>query len=151
MMLSTGERITGYPSLDGFTAGNGEHGGGWGLELLRGIRSCLTCGRRSTSRQVQPRILVMEMTSLADAKARLSELVATVAGTWERVVITKNGRPVAVLMSVEDLEALVETLEVLSDPEAMSAIRASEQPDAEWTTGEEMAAIMAKRSDKGAA
>ena len=63
-----------------------------------------------------PRILVMETTSLADAKARLSELVATVAGTWERVVITKNGRPAAVLMAVEDLEALVETLEVLSDP-----------------------------------
>jgi antitoxin YefM len=93
----------------------------------------------------------MEMTSLADAKARLSELVATVAGTWERVVITKNGRPAAVLLSVEDLETLVETLEVLSDSEAMAAIRASEQPDAEWTTGEEMAAIMASRSGRGAA
>jgi antitoxin YefM len=106
---------------------------------------------RSTQSISLSRILVMEMTSLADAKARLSELVATVAGTWERVVITKNGRPVAVLMSVEDLEALVETLEVLSDPEAMTAIRASEQPDAEWTTGEEMASIMAKRSGRGAA
>jgi antitoxin YefM len=56
----------------------------------------------------------METTSLADAKARLSELVATVAGTWERVVITKNGPPAAVLMAVEDLGALVETLEILS-------------------------------------
>jgi prevent-host-death family protein len=93
----------------------------------------------------------MEMTSLADAKARLSELVTAVAGPWEGVVITRNGRPVAVLMSVEDLEALIETLEVLSDPEAMEAIRASEQPGAEWTTGEEMAAIMAKRSGRGAA
>jgi prevent-host-death family protein len=93
----------------------------------------------------------METTSLADAKARLSELVSMVAGTWERVVITKNGRPAAVLMSVEDLEALIETLEVLSDPEAMSAIRAAEHPDAEWTTGEEMAAIMAARAGKGAA
>jgi prevent-host-death family protein len=77
--------------------------------------------------------------------------VATVAGTWERVVITKNGRPAAVLMAVEDLETLVETLEVLSDPDAMSAIRAAEQPDAEWTTGEEMAAIMVKRFTKGVA
>jgi antitoxin YefM len=93
----------------------------------------------------------METTSLADAKTRLSELVATVAGTWERVVITKNGRPAAVLMAVEDFEALVETLAVLSDPDAMSAIRAAEQPDAEWTTGEEMAAIMARRFSKGAA
>ncbi len=93
----------------------------------------------------------MEMTSLADAKARLSELVTNVAGTWERVVITKNGRPAAVLMSVEDLETLIETLEVLSDPDAMTAIRASERSDAEWTTGEEMAAIMIKRSVKGVA
>ena len=92
----------------------------------------------------------METTSLADAKTRLSELVATVAGTWERVVITKNGRPAAVLMAVEDLEALVETLAVLSDSDAMSAIHAAEQPDAEWTTGEEMAAIMARRFSKGA-
>ncbi|MDQ1287645.1 MAG: antitoxin YefM [Actinomycetota bacterium] len=93
----------------------------------------------------------METTSLADAKARLSELIATVAGTWERVVITKNGRPAAVLMAVEDLEALIETLEVLSDSEAMAAIRGAEAPDAEWTMGEEMAAIMAKRSTKGVA
>lgn len=95
--------------------------------------------------------MVMETTSLADAKSRLSELVATVAGTWERVVITKNGRPVAVLMAVEDLEALVETLEVLSDPEAMAVIRDSETSDVEWTTGEEMAAIMSKRAGRGAA
>jgi prevent-host-death family protein len=93
----------------------------------------------------------MQTTSLADAKSRLSELVASVAGTWERVVITKNGRPAAVLMAVEDLEALIETLEVLSDPDAMAAIQSAERPDAEWTTGEEMAAIMARRSAKGAA
>lgn len=93
-------------------------------------------------------ILVMETTSLADAKARLSELVNAVSGTWERVVITKNGRPAVVLVAVEDLEALIETLEVLSDPEAMAAIRASERPGVEWTTGEEMAAVMAKRLGK---
>jgi antitoxin YefM len=95
--------------------------------------------------------VVIVTTSLADAKARLSELVATVAGTWERVVITKNGRPAAVVMAVEDLEALVATLEVLSDPEATAAIRAAGRPDAEWITGQEMAAIMAKRSATGAA
>jgi antitoxin YefM len=93
----------------------------------------------------------METTSLADAKTRLSELVATVAGTWERVVITKNGRPAAVLIAVEDLEALIETLEVMSDPEAMAAIRAAQRTDVVWTTGEEMAAIMTARSTKGAA
>jgi prevent-host-death family protein len=95
----------------------------------------------------------METTSLADAKNRLSELVAAVQGTWERVTITKNGRPAAVLIAPEDLESLVETLEILSDPEAMAAIRSSEAELAagELTTGEEMAAIMARRLGPGAA
>lgn len=88
---------------------------------------------------------------MADAKNRLSELVNAVQGTWERVTITKNGRPVAVLMAVEDLESLVETLEVLSDPDAMAAIAEDRAGTGELTTGREMAAILAKRSGRGAA
>ena len=72
------------------------------------------------------RIIAMETTSLADAKNRLSELVSAVEGTWERVTITKNGRPAAVLIAVDDLESLTETLAILSDPEAMSAIAEAE-------------------------
>jgi antitoxin YefM len=90
-------------------------------------------------------ILAMETTSLADAKNRLSELVNAVQGTWERVTITKNGRPAAVLIAPEDLETLVETLEILSDPEAMAAIREARTGKGEWTTGEEMAVIMISR------
>jgi antitoxin YefM len=95
--------------------------------------------------------MAMETTSLADAKNRLSELVSAVEGTWERVTITKNGKPVAVLIAVEDLESLTETLEILSDPEAMAAIAEVESGTAEMTTGQEMAAIMAKRLGRGAA
>jgi antitoxin YefM len=97
------------------------------------------------------RIMAMETTSLADAKNRLSELVSAVEGTWERVTITKNGRPAAVLIAVDDLESLTETLAVLSDPEAMSAIAEAESGTGELTTGQEMAAIMAKRLGRGAA
>ncbi len=96
-------------------------------------------------------ILAMETTSLADAKNRLSELVSAVSGTWERVTITKNGKPVAVLMAVEDLESLTETVEILSDPEAMAAIAEHRAGTGELTTGQEMAAIMAKRLGRGAA
>jgi antitoxin YefM len=64
----------------------------------------------------------METTSLADAKDRLNELVTAVKSTRERVMITRNGTPVAVLIAVDDLESLAETLEILSDPEAMIAI-----------------------------
>ena len=95
--------------------------------------------------------MAMETTSLADAKNRLSELVNAVEGTWERVTITKNGKPVAVLIAVDDLESLTETLEILSDPEAMSAIAEAESGAGEMTTGQEMAAIMAKRLGRGAA
>jgi antitoxin YefM len=62
-------------------------------------------------------------TSLADAKHRLSEIVQSAMTTHERVTITKNGRPAVVLISVEDLESLEETLAVMSDPELMQAIR----------------------------
>ena len=95
--------------------------------------------------------MAMETTSLADAKNRLSELVSAVEGTWERVTITKNGRPAAVLIADDDLESLTETLAILSVPEAMSAIAEAESGTGELTTGEEMAAIMAKRLGRGAA
>jgi antitoxin YefM len=60
---------------------------------------------------------------LADVRDRLSPLVSSVESTHERVVITKNGRPAAVLISYDDLESLQETLEILSDPELAREIR----------------------------
>jgi antitoxin YefM len=63
--------------------------------------------------------MAMSTTSLADAKNRLSELVASAESTHERTVVTKNGRPAAVLMSVDDLESLEETLALLSDRYAL--------------------------------
>jgi PHD/YefM family antitoxin component YafN of YafNO toxin-antitoxin module len=53
-----------------------------------------------------------------------------VESTHERVVITKNGRPAAVLISYDDLESLQETLDILSDPELAREIRdALAEPD----------------------
>lgn len=63
---------------------------------------------------------------LAEAKNRFSEVVDEVERKHGRVVITKHGRPVAVLMNIEDLESLEETLEVMSDPELMAAIKEAE-------------------------
>lgn len=62
---------------------------------------------------------------LADVRDRLSPLVGSVESTHERVVITKNGRPAAVLISYDDLESLEETLDILADPEAVREIRDS--------------------------
>jgi antitoxin YefM len=71
-------------------------------------------------------ILVMTTIPLADAKARLSAVLDEVRDTHERVVITRNGRPEAVIMAVSDLEALEETLDLLSTPGAVEQIRQAE-------------------------
>jgi antitoxin YefM len=67
-----------------------------------------------------------EQLPLADVKNRLSEVVDRVQREHDRVVITKHGRPAAVIVSVEDLESLEETLEILSDPTLLKEIRDAE-------------------------
>lgn len=93
----------------------------------------------------------MSTTSLADAKNRLSQLVAEIERTHERTIITKNGRPVAALVAVEDLEGLEETLEILSHPEDAAALRQAiaEGGSGETVTGEEMGALLAERRRLG--
>lgn len=54
-------------------------------------------------------------TSLAHVKAHLSAIVGSVHDTQERVVITRNGEPAAVLISPDDLASLEETVEILSN------------------------------------
>jgi prevent-host-death family protein len=63
--------------------------------------------------------------SVTDAKARLSELVASVATTHDHVEITRNGEPAAVLISSHELEALRETIAILTDAGAVAQIRES--------------------------
>jgi antitoxin YefM len=63
---------------------------------------------------------------LADVKNRLSEVVERLEREHGRVVITKHGRPAAVVMSIQDLEGLEETLDILSDPALMRRIRKAE-------------------------
>ena len=47
---------------------------------------------------------------LSEAKARLSELARRVRQQHERITLTRNGEPEAVLLSVDDLEGLVRTV-----------------------------------------
>ncbi|MEA2158420.1 MAG: antitoxin YefM [Solirubrobacteraceae bacterium] len=76
------------------------------------------------------RILVMSETmSLAAVKARFSELVDRVERQQDRVVVTRNGKPAAVLISAEDLESLEETLAVMSDRSIAAQIRESQKVD----------------------
>lgn len=76
---------------------------------------------------------VPEVSSLAETKAHLSALVARVSSQHERITVTVHGRPAAVLVAVDDLESLEETIAVLSDP---AALRALGEADAELARGE---------------
>jgi antitoxin YefM len=70
---------------------------------------------------------------LGEVKAHLSELVGRVHDHHERVTVTVHGRPSAVLVAIEDLERLEETIAILSDPATMRRLADS---DAELARGE---------------
>jgi prevent-host-death family protein len=86
---------------------------------------------------------------LSSVKAHLSELVDRVEDQHDRVVVTRNGKPAAILISPDDLESLEETLSILSDPALMAQIheseraRASEEPAA--TLAELQAELQSRR------
>lgn len=63
--------------------------------------------------------------SVTDARTRLPELVEDVASHLSEYVITKHGRAHAVLLSAEEHDSLLETLEILSDSATTTRIRTS--------------------------
>lgn len=69
-----------------------------------------------------PRIL-----PISEVKARLPELVTGVEEREEEIVVTRKGKPAAVLVNFAEYERLKATLEVLSDPDVLQQIRRSKQ------------------------
>ena len=65
----------------------------------------------------------MKTLSLSEAKMKLSALIDSIGITDEEIVITKNGRPAAVLVSPDEFESWQETLIVRSDIELMEEIK----------------------------
>jgi prevent-host-death family protein len=68
-------------------------------------------------------MVMSETISLSHAKARLTKLLSEVEELGEEVVITRSGRPVGVLIGFQEYEGLLETLEILADPEMTAAIQ----------------------------
>jgi prevent-host-death family protein len=89
-------------------------------------------------------IMVMSDTTLplAEIKKHLSQIVDRVEHHHERVVLTRRGRPAAVLMSPDDLASLEETLDILSQAGALEEIRRAQRSiDAgDYLTGDEIRA-----------
>ena len=65
----------------------------------------------------------MKTLSLSEAKMKLSALVEEVYSTDEEVVVTKNGRPAAVMVSPAEFEGWKETISIRSDSELMKEIK----------------------------
>ena len=65
----------------------------------------------------------MNAVSVSEAKMKLSSLVESVRATDEEIMITKNGRPVAMLVSPDEFESWRETLAVREDSDLMKEIR----------------------------
>jgi len=83
---------------------------------------------------------------LNEVKAHVSELVSRASREHERITVAVHGRPTAVLMAVEHLESLRESLDILADPEAMADPRQAEQEIArgEIVTGEDVVRDLAE-------
>jgi antitoxin YefM len=65
----------------------------------------------------------MKTLSLSEAKMKLSGLIDLINASDEKVVITKNGRPAAVLVSAEEFENWKETVAILCDSALMKEIK----------------------------
>ena len=67
---------------------------------------------------------------MAQARDHLAEVVESVQKTHDRVTLTRHGQPAAVIIAAADLDSILETLEILSTPGALDAIREGEADSA---------------------
>ena len=95
----------------------------------------------------------MTVLPVAEARARLSKLVESAVTTHERTTITRNGTPAAVLLSVDDLEGLEMTLEILGDTDSVARISESLAALGRGEPGADLATVrqdLARRRATGA-
>lgn len=93
-----------------------------------------------------------EILTVTDAKARLSELVAAVATTHDHIEITRNGEPAAVLVSPAELDALRETIAIMSDAQMVADLHEAEKDvvAGRVTDAEELRDVMHARRSSAA-
>jgi prevent-host-death family protein len=64
--------------------------------------------------------------SLKELRPGLPKVIAKIDRKLDRYIVTKRGKPVVVMLSIEDYESLMETLDLLADPKAMADLRKGE-------------------------
>lgn len=65
--------------------------------------------------------------TLKELRPDLPRVVDAIDKKWERYVVTKRGKPFVVMLSVEDYESLMETLDILADPNAVKDLKRGEE------------------------
>lgn len=80
---------------------------------------------------------------ISEAKTHLSELARRVRLQHDRITLTRNGEPEAVLVSVDDLEGLEMTLEILGDSHAVARISESLEALGRGEHGADLATVRA--------
>jgi antitoxin YefM len=89
---------------------------------------------------------VAKTVPVREFRSNLSELLSDVADRRDHVLVTRNGRPAAVLVPIDEYEALEETAEILSEPATTEAIDSglAEHERGETVTLEELRAELAE-------
>jgi len=89
----------------------------------------------------------MTTLSVADARAQFSKVIESAMTTHERFDVTRNGARAAVILSADDYDALIETVDILSRPDEVEAIRRGlgELEAGEVATADEVRAAMIAR------
>jgi prevent-host-death family protein len=82
-------------------------------DLASELRTCTQSGTLHVVAKVVP---------VREFRTRLSELLGDVADRRDHVLVTRNGKPAAALVPIDEYEALEETAEILSDSATLSAI-----------------------------
>ena len=88
----------------------------------------------------------MSTESLRSVRDHLSEVIDRVERQHERVIVTRNGRTAAVVISVEDLAQMEESIDVLGDPQALEDIREADQA---YARGDVVRGVDAVRNLRG--
>ena len=99
----------------------------WRLTITLHIKQMKMSRELASSRRIAILLAmsVSEQMPLADVKNRLSEVVDRLEREHGRVVITKHGHPAAVVISIDDLESLEETLDIMDSAGLLTDIRES--------------------------
>ena len=83
----------------------------------------------------------MKLMPLSEVKAKLGRLVAEIEARDEEIIITRNGRAAAVLLSADQFEGWRETVEILADKELMKEIRRGLRAPKRTLTRRQVAAL----------